>query len=144
MPTKAKPDKKLRPHDIRKPPLNRPTPPGASDEPAALQGVELQAQRLVHKAGSAEEAKKVIDAAVARETKSDFRQDSFAARWGFSSRAELLAASCPLFNDEQSNWWATELPGGEWIVWGDEDLSARKKFASLAEARRAVGDQESH
>jgi hypothetical protein len=104
------------------------------------QGIELQAQRLIHKAGSAEEAKKAIDAALARERACDFREDTFAGRWGFKSRADLHAASQPLFAEENSNWWATRLTNGRWIVWGQDDLSASDTFSSLAEARLAVGD----
>jgi hypothetical protein len=140
MAAKSKAARKLRPQDVRKPPLPRPLPPGATREASVPEGIELQAQRLIHKAGSAEEAKKAIDAAERRERAGDFREDTFAVRWGFKSRAELHAASQPLFTDESSNWWATELANGRWIVWGQDDLSASDTFDSLEEARMAVGD----
>jgi hypothetical protein len=103
-------------------------------------GIELQAQRLVRKAGSVEGAKKAIDTALERESIGDFREDAFAARWGFSSRVELMTASQPLFTAEDSSWWATKLANGRWIVWGHDDLSANDTFASLEEAQEAVGD----
>jgi hypothetical protein len=140
MAAKSKAARKLRPQDVKKPPLGRTLPPGATRQPPVPEGIELQAQRLVHKAGSADDAKKAIDAALARESAGDFREDTFAARWGFKSRAELHAASQPLFAEENSNWWATRLASGRWIVWGQDDLSASDTFDSLDEARSAVGD----
>jgi len=100
--------------------------------------VELQAQRLVHTAGSPENAKQAIDAAIDKESAGDFRQDAFALRFGFASRRDLLAASKPLFDCETSDWWATQLKDGRWIVWGREDLSAKSTFETLEAARRAV------
>ena len=140
MATKSNRQRKVGPHDVRKPPLPKPIPPGASHERPVSEGVELQAQRLVHKAGSADEAKKAIDAALERESAGSFRQDTFASRFGFASRAEMLAASQPLFDTEDSNWWATELANGRWVVWGQDDLSANSTFESLEAAREAVGD----
>jgi hypothetical protein len=140
MAAKTKAGRKVRPQDVGKPALSRRLPPGATREAPVPEGIELQAQRLIHKAGSAEAAKKAIDAAAQRERAGDFREDTFAVRWGFKSRAELHAASQPLFADESSNWWATELANGRWIVWGQDDLSASNTFDSLEEARTAVGD----
>ena len=134
----AKSKRQLRPHDVRKPPLPKVVPPGANQQSPVPQGIELQAQRLVHTAGSAERAKAAIDSAIDRESAGDFRQDAFAARWGFKTRAELLAASKPLFSE--SSWWVTEVDKGRWIVWGHDDLSANKTFGSLEEAKQAVGD----
>jgi hypothetical protein len=130
----------VRQHDPHKPLLSKPTPPGASTQPSVAMGIELQAQRLIHKAGTADGAKSVIDAVAKRESASDFREDAFAVRWGFSSRAALMAASQPLFASEQSNWWTTQIPDGRWIVWSQDDLSARTAFPSLEAAREAVGD----
>jgi hypothetical protein len=141
MPRKSKLAKTVRPHDLQKPKLPAPKPPGIDADAGISQGVELQAKRLVHKAGSVDNAKKMIDAAVGRETASDFREDAFAARWGFPSRAAMMAKSQPLFDSDGSDWWATEIPEGTWVVWGQDDLSATNKFASLAEARLAVGDK---
>jgi len=73
-----------------------------------------------------------------KEAAGDFRQDSFALRFGFASRRDLLAASKPLFDSETSDWWATELKNGRWIVWGNDDLSASHTFESLDAAKRAV------
>jgi len=141
MPRKSKLANTVRQHDPKKPQLPTPKPPGINAEAGVSQGIELQANRLVHKAGSADDAKRMIDAAVGRETASDFREDAFAARWGFPSRAAMMAKSQPLFDADESNWWATEIPSGGWVVWGQDDLSAMNKFASLAEARQAVGDK---
>ena len=140
MAAKSKAARRLRPQDVKKPPLPRPLPPGATREAPVPEGIELQAQRLIHKAGSADAAKNAIDGAMQRESAGDFREDTFAVRWGFKSRADLHAASQPLFADESSNWWATQLTNGRWIVWGQDDLSASDTFESLEEARLAVGD----
>ena len=139
MATRPKSRRTVRQHDPPKPSLDSPAPPGVNQSPSIPEEVELQAQRLVHNAGSAEDAKKAIDAAVDKETAGDFRQDTFAMRFGFASRRELLAASKPLFDSQTSNWWATELKNGRWIVWGAEDLSAQDTFESLAAAKQAVG-----
>ncbi len=143
MASKSKAARKVCPQDAKKPPLPTPVPPGANHEPPVARGIELQAQRLVRKAGSADEAKKVIDQALERESAGDFREDAFAARWGFASRADLHAASQPLFADDSSSWWATQLANGRWIVWGQDDLSANTTFASLAEAQTAVSNTDS-
>lgn len=140
MATRAKSKRTIRPHDPEKPPLDSPLPPGVNKTQSVPEGVELQAQRLVHNAGSVEDAKKAIDAAFSKETVGDFRQDTFAMRFGFASRRDLLAASKPLFDSQTSNWWATELKNGRWIVWGNDDLSASETFESLVEARKAIGD----
>jgi hypothetical protein len=137
--TRTKSRRKVRQHEPTKPPLTPPLPPGANTEPPVPNEVELQAQRLVHRVGSVEGAKEVIDTAARKEEVGDFRQDAFAMRFGFASRRELLAASKPLFDCDRSSWWATELKNGQWIVWGDEDLSAKQLFASLEEAEQAVG-----
>ena len=139
MATRAESKRTVRPHEPSKPPIDSSLPPGVNQSPSVPDGVELQAQRLVHVAGSAENAKKAIDAAVSKEKVGDFRQDTFAMRFGFPSRRDLLAASKPLFDSQTSNWWATELKNGRWIVWGDDDLSAVQTFESLLEARKAVG-----
>jgi len=136
-----KAQKPVRQHDPQKPPLPKSTPPGVEDHPRVPVGIELQAQRLIHEAGSADIAKRVIDQVVERETKSEFLEDVFAARWGFASRAALLAASMPLFDSEQSNWWASQIPDGRWVVWSRDDLSAKTAFPSLDAARIAVGDK---
>src|SRR4029450_4859051 len=109
MARRAKTERKVRKHDPTKPPLNKPIPPGAVHIRPVPQGIELQAQRLMRVAGSAEDAKKAIDSAVECEATGDFLEDSFAARWGFASRQELLSASKPIFPDDNSNWWATQL-----------------------------------
>jgi hypothetical protein len=140
MATRAKSKRTVRPHDPPKPPIDSSLPPGVNRSSSVPDGVELQAQRLVHNAGSAEDAKKAIDAAVGKEAVGDFRQDTFALRFGFASRRDLLAASKPLFDSQTSSWWATELKNGRWIVWGADDLSATQTFESLVEARQAVGD----
>jgi hypothetical protein len=140
MATRTKAKRAVRNADPAKPPIESPLPPGVNPTPPVPGGDELQAQRLIHNAGSAEDAKKAIDAADAKETAGDFRQDSFAMRFGFASRRDLLAASRPLFDSQTANWWATELKNGRWVVWGENDLSATDTFASLADARKAVGD----
>jgi len=140
MATKSKAARRVRPQDVKKPPLPRPLPPGAGRQPSVPDGIELQAQRLIHKAGSVDAAKKAIDSALQRESAGEFREDAFALRWGFKSRAHMYASSQPLFADESSSWWATELANGRWIAWGQDDLSANDTFGSLDEARKAVGD----
>jgi len=121
-----------------KPPLAQPLPPGAARKRATTKGVKLQAQRLVHKVRSPKMAKKIIDAVAEAENSCDFLEDTFAARWGFSSRKELLSASRPLFPHDDSNWWATKLKRGRWIVWSRDDFSAKNTFATFAEAKKAV------
>src|SRR5438445_10918381 len=104
--------RKVRVSDPPKPPAAKPLPPGASRKSLVPKGVKLQAQRLIHRLGSAELAKKVIDDVAESESGSDFLEDMFATRWGFESRKQLFAASRPVFPHDHSNWWATRLALG--------------------------------
>jgi hypothetical protein len=133
---------KVRVHEPQTPPLPRPTPPGAVKKRAVPKDLEIKAQRLIHEVGSAEAAKQVIDAVHEQECSSDFLEDSFALRWGFASRKLLLAESKPLFGDGPSNWWATKLRTGRWIVWSRDDFSSRHTFASFEDAKAAVSRSE--
>ena len=117
------------------PPIDPPLPPGTVHKSSVPPQVEVQAQRLLHEAGSCEAAKTAVDVAAERETEPDFQEDHFALRWGFSSRADLRQASKPLSQHDGSILWATELPSGRWICWSKEDMSASESFASLAELR---------
>ncbi len=135
---KSQMKRKVRVHEPQKPPLPRPMPPGVETKRTVPHDVELQAQRLIRKVGSADAAKQVIDAVSEQEASSDFLEDTFAVRWGFASRKELLSASKPLFNDETSNWWITQLPTGRWIVWSRDDFSTRTTFATMRDAEAAV------
>jgi hypothetical protein len=138
MARKQRAHRQVRTHDPKTPPLKKPHPPGAVHEPPVPEGLELQAQRLVRNAGSAENAKKAVDACVEKESIASFREDMFAERWGFASRKKLLNASRPLFPSDDSNWWATRLSSGRWIVWSQDDLSANDTFASFDEAHKSV------
>ena len=140
MARKLKTARAVRPHEPAKPPLPKPMPPGVSQKVTVNGGIELQAQRLIHAAGTVDRAKTVIDDVAHREGASNFREDAFAARWGYTSRAALMSASKPLFASDLSSWWATQIPDGRWIVWSHDDLSAKTAFPSLEAAREAVGD----
>lgn len=138
MVSKSKVKRKVRKHDPQTPPIKNPKPPGVECSTPVPSGVELKAQRLIREAGSVEDAKRVLEKTVERESGSDFLEDTFAGRWGFPSRKELLAASKPLFPDDSSGWWATKLGSGRWIVWSRDDFSARSTFETLQAARDAV------
>jgi hypothetical protein len=124
--------------DENPPPLSRPTPPGTVRTSPLPEKVEVQAQKLIHEAGSPTAAKSAVDVAAEREHFPDFQEDHFALRWGFASRAEMRAASKPLTGPGGSTWWATALPNRRWVVWSKEDLAASQTFASLEEARRSL------
>ena len=98
----------------------------------------MQAQTLIHQAGSPTLAKAAVDGAAERETIPDFREDQFGLRFGFASRPELLAASTPLTAADGTAWWTTAIPGHRWIVWNQEDMSAAQTYATLEEARNSV------
>jgi hypothetical protein len=132
---KSRPPKRPNADDLRPRPAPAPPPPGANAVPPLSEGVELEAQKLIHQAGSPSLAKRAVDKADERESVPDFRQDQFAARWGFASRKALLAASKPLPGDGVCSWWATAVEGRRWIVWSDDDMSAEAKFPSLEAAR---------
>ena len=136
MKRQAKPRPARRPNadDLRPPASPAPPPPGTNAVAPLSEGVELEAQKLIHQAGSPSLAKRAVDKAAQRESVPDFRQDQFAARWGFASRKALLAASKPLPGNGASLWWATAVSGREWIVWSDDDMSAADKFPSLEDA----------
>jgi hypothetical protein len=98
----------------------------------------MQAQILLHQAGSAALAKEAVDGAAERESIPDFREDQFGQRFGFASRPELLAASTPLTAADGTSWWTTAIADNRWIVWNQGDMSAAKTYASLQEARSSI------
>jgi hypothetical protein len=125
--------------DDRRPPLKRaPHPPGTNAQSPLSQGVEQDAQRLIHQAGSPSLAKRAVDQAAEREAIPDFRQDQFALRWGFPSRREMLAASRPAGAARGQFWWTTAVGQGRWIAWSDDDLSAEITFRSEGAAKEWV------
>jgi hypothetical protein len=124
--------------DDSPPPISKPMPPGLVRQSPLSEGVEVQAQRLIHEAGSPAAAKTAVDVAAERENAPDFQEDHFALRWGFASRADMRAASKPLTGSDGQNWWATALPNKRWVVWNREDLAAAETYDSLEEARQSV------
>jgi hypothetical protein len=120
------------------PSIGQPYPPGRQSESPISKGVEVQAQKLLHEAGSPKLAKHAVDSAAHRETIPDFCQDMLAQRLGFKSRADLLAASTPITAVDGTPWWATVLDEHRWTVWSDDDMTTAKSFDSLEEARRHV------
>src|SRR5262245_39377731 len=99
------------------PPISKPLPPGTVRQSPLPEVVEVQAQKLIHEAGSPRAAKDAVDIAAEREHEPDFQEDHFAQRWGFASRAQMRAASKPLTRYDGSAWWATKLSTGRWVVW---------------------------
>jgi len=120
------------------PPQSPVNPRGSVEKAPIPEGVEMQAQVLIHQAGSAVLAKNAVDAVAERETIPDFREDLFGQRFGFASRPELLAASTPLTAADGTPWWTTAIEGNRWIVWNQEDMSAAQTYSTLEEARRSV------
>jgi len=98
----------------------------------------MQAQVLIHQAGSPVLAKNAVDGAAEREMIPDFREDLFGQRFGFASRAALLAASTPVTAADGTSWWTTAIEGNRWIVWNQEDMSASQTYSTLQEARQSV------
>jgi hypothetical protein len=120
------------------PPQSPVFPLGAEHKAPLPQGVEKQAQILIHQAGSLELAKAAVDGAAEREAIPDFREDLFAQRFGFTSRIELLAASTPLVATDGASWWTTSVADNRWIVWNQNDMSASNSYATLQEARSSI------
>ena len=98
----------------------------------------MQAQILIHQAGSLELAKNAVQGAAEREAIPDFREDLFAQRFGFTSRRDLLAASTPLIAADGASWWTTTVADNRWIVWNQNDMTASNTYATLQEARRSI------
>jgi len=113
-------------------------PVGSASIAPIPEGVEMQAQTLIHQAGSPVLAKEAVDGVAERETIPDFREDLFGRRFGFASRPELLAASTPLTAADGTAWWTTAIGGDRWIVWNQHDMSATKTFATVQAARNSV------
>jgi hypothetical protein len=113
-------------------------PVGCTHQAPIPEGVEMQAQVLIHQAGSPALAKNAVDRAAQRETIPDFREDLFGRRFGFASRPELLAASTPLTAADGTPWWTTAIDGNRWVVWNQQDMSASQTYSTLAEARRSI------
>lgn len=129
--------------DDQRPPLVPPPPhpPGTNTQSSLSQGVEQDAQRLIHQAGSPLLAKQAVDKAAERETIPDFRQDLFAQRWGLASRQEMLAASRPVDGDRGQSWWTTAVANQRWIAWSDDNLSADDTFPSARAAKEWIEGQ---
>lgn len=102
------------------------------------EGVEMQAQTLIHQAGSPALAKNAVDGVAEREAIPDFREDHFGRRFSFASRPELLAASTPLTAADGMPCWTTTIDGNRWIVWNQHDMSSSKTYSTLQEARSSV------
>jgi hypothetical protein len=120
------------------PQLHVDPPVGSVREAPIPVGVEMQAQALIHQAGSEALAKSAVAGAAERELIPDFREDSFGKRFGFASRPDLLAASLPLVAANGTAWWTTAVAGDRWIVWNQDDMSAEQTFATVEEARGSV------
>jgi len=120
------------------PPLSKPLPPGSVRQSPLRKEVEVQAQKLIHEAGSTDAAKTAVEVAAEREHEPDFQEDHFAQRLGFASRAEMRAASKPISTADGDTWWATRLASDRWVVWNKNDLTATRTFSSLEDARRSL------
>ena len=141
--TKPRPQPRTSADDLRPPPERVPSPPGANARSPLSSGVEADAQKLIHQAGSPSLAKEAVDQAAERECVPDFRQDLFAQRFGFAARREMLAASKPLAGNSGQSWWATAVAGQKWIVWAEGDMSAEDKFPTLEAAQAWVEHRDS-
>jgi hypothetical protein len=125
--------------DDHPPPIEKPYPPGHLAESPVPKGIEAEAQKLLHDAGSPQLAKHAIDTAARRETIPDFRQDTLAHKLGFKSREEMLSASKPITATDGTVWWATHSPrDSRWSLWSEETVDTANTFGSLEEARRHV------
>ena len=121
------------------PPMAKPYPPGHVAESPLPKGIEAEAQRLLHDAGSPQLAKHAIDTAARRETIPDFRQDTLAQKLGFKSREEMLSASKPITATDGTVWWATHSPKDDrWSLWNEDIIDTDNTFGSLEEARRHI------
>ena len=121
------------------PPLPQPFPPGRVADSPLPKGIEAQAQKLLHEAGSPQLAKQAVDTAARRETIPDFRQDMLAQKLGFTSRENLLAASTPITAADGTVWWATNSQReSRWSLWSEESMETTDSFGSLEEVRRHV------
>lgn len=120
------------------PPQSPVFPRGCEHQAPIPEGVEMQAQILIHQAGSLELAKAAVDGAAHREAIPDFREDFFGRRFGFGSRLALFAASTPLIAADGTSWWTTAVADNRWIVWNQNDMSAANTYSTLQEARRSV------
>jgi hypothetical protein len=121
------------------PPIAKPYPPGHIAESPVLKGIEAEAQKLLHEAGSPQLAKHAIDTAARRETIPDFREDTLAQNFGFKSREEMLSASKPITAPDGTAWWATRCPKDDrWSLWNEDFIDADNTYGSLEEARRHV------
>lgn len=140
MAIQSTPEQKVResPGTNPNPQLHVDPPLGSVSKAPIPEGIEMQAQILMHQAGSAALAKGALDAAEKREAIPDFREDLFGQRFGFASRPELLAASTPITAADGTSWWTTAVEGNRWVVWNQEDMSAAQSYATLQDARNSL------
>jgi hypothetical protein len=98
--------------------------------------VQVEAEKLLATAGSAELAKQAIDEAEQRPISSQQQQADFAAQWGHQSIHQMLAVSSRLTAPDGTPWWATNIQDEGWILWNERDLRARQRFPSLEACHR--------
>ena len=94
--------------------------------------LQMEAEKLISQAGSAEMAKRAIDA-IADTWVEDpkTRHDKFAREWGFASYLSMLQCSMSISAAREKNWCVTAVKDGRWIMWNDEDLVALENFRPL-------------
>jgi hypothetical protein len=105
--------------------------------------VELEAQRLIDKAGSPDLAKQAVDAA-SQHLAETSAPDQFVEQCGFSSRSELLASSSQLIAPDGTPWWVTNVRTDTWIVWNEQNPTTAQQFSSLEAVHGFVGQAEGH
>jgi hypothetical protein len=109
-----------------------------SEHEQTSQPTEVEAKKLLDRAGSPGLAKQAIDAAARNQAPPASAKDKFARELGFTSYLELFEASTPVRTAEGKNWLMTALPGGKWTVWNESDLRGEGEFDSMDQARARV------
>lgn len=99
--------------------------------------VEMQAERLVREAGSAERAKDAVETAAKGFEQESGNRQRLAQQLGFATYPELAAASTALVIPGDHRWWVTQWGDG-WKAWNSEGTVLSEVFSSLEDARRHI------
>ncbi|MGE0759059.1 MAG: hypothetical protein AB7O38_18720 [Pirellulaceae bacterium] len=103
--------------------------------------VQVEAEKLVERAGSAELAKQAIDEVSQQEKRLAAQREELARQHGFPSLDAMLASSIRLSAPDGSAWWATEIQHEGWMIWSDRELAVKRRFPTLEACHRFLASE---
>lgn len=103
--------------------------------------VQVEAEKLVERAGSPELAKQAIDEVSQQEERLASQREELARQHGFPSLEAMLASSIRIAAPDGSAWWATEIQHEGWMVWNDRERAVKRRFPTLEACHRYLASE---